>query len=115
MAAWPASLPQYFQIGMTDTRQSGFLRSATDTGPYKQRKRFTAVARFIGGSMIITAAQRTTFETFYVTTTNQGADAFDFLDPHGFATVSVRFVEPPAFTALGNSKWQMDLKLEVLP
>lgn len=121
MALWPLSLPQYFELGVQDTRQQGFIRSQTDTGPYKQRKRFTATARFLSGSMLLTGAQRATFETFYKTTISEGTDAFDFVDPSTFATVSARFVQPPSLSGVAGGdtattvQWRMDIMLEVLP
>lgn len=121
MAVWPVSLPQYFEVGVQDTRQQGFIRSQTDTGPYKQRKRFTATARFLAGSMLLTGTQRATFETFYKTTISEGTDAFDFIDPIDFSTVSARFTQPPSLSAVSGGatattvQWRMDLMLEVLP
>lgn len=121
MAVWPVSLPQYFEVGVQDTRQQGFIRSTTDTGPYKQRKRFTATVRFLSGSMLLTGSQRATFETFYKTTISEGTDAFDFVDPSTFNTVSARFVQPPSLSGVSGGdtattvQWRVDLMLEVLP
>jgi hypothetical protein len=121
MAIWPGTLPQYFEVGVQDTRQQGFIRSQTDTGPYKQRKRFTATARFLSGTMLFTGTERATFETFYKTTISEGTDEFDFIDPADFSTVSVRFVQPPTLSAVagggtaGTAQWRIDLALEVLP
>lgn len=121
MAIWPGTLPQYFEVGVQDTRQQGFIRSQTDTGPYKQRKRFTATSRFLSGTMLMTGTQRATFETFYKTTLSGGADAFDFIDPADFSTCSARFVSPPTLSAVaggdtsGTAQWRVELALEVLP
>jgi hypothetical protein len=121
MAVWPVSLPQSFELGVQDTRQQGFIRSTTDTGPYKQRKRFTATSRFLSGSMLLTGTQRATFETFYTTTISEGSDAFDFTDPSTFATISARFVQPPALSGVAGGatsttlQFRIDLLLEVLP
>lgn len=121
MAIWPVSLPQSFELGVQDTRQQGFTRSTTDTGPYKQRKRFTATSRFLSGSMLLTGTQRATFETFYKTTLSEGTDAFDFVDPSTFNTISARFVQPPALSGVSGGdtsttlQWRVDLLLEVLP
>lgn len=121
MPVWPGTLPQYFEVGVQDTRQQGFLRSQTDTGPYKQRKRFTATSRFLSGTMLLTGTQRATFETFYKTTISEGADAFDFIDPADFSTVSARFAASPSLSAVaggdtsGTAQWRVSLSLEVLP
>lgn len=121
MAIWPGTLPQYFEIGVQDTRQQGFIRSQTETGPYKQRKRFTATSRFLNGTMLLTGSQRATFETFYKTTLSEGTDEFDFIDPSGFSTVSARFTAPPVLSAVAGgdtataAQWRIQLALEVLP
>ena len=121
MAVWPISLPQHLELGAQDTRQQGFIRSTTDTGPYKQRKRFTATARFLSGSMLLTGTQRATFETFYTTTISEGTDAFDFIDPSTFGTVSARFAQTPTLSGVAGGststtlQWRMDLMIEVLP
>lgn len=120
MATWPASLPQYMELGMTDMRQQGFMRSPNDTGPAQQRKRFTATTRTLTGTMLFSAAQRSTFETFYTTTISEGSAEFDFTDPKDDATVSARFVEVPEFRALvggsgGGAQWRVSLVIELLP
>lgn len=116
MATWPASLPQQFEVGARMRRQSGFLRTDTDTGPFKQRKRFTAVSRFWSGTMLMNASQKATFETFYATTINEGADAFDFTDPVDASTVSARFTGPPDENAeQGVGFWRLSFELELLP
>ena len=121
MPVWPVSLPQYFELGVQDTRQQGFIRSTTETGPYKQRKRFTATSRFLSGTMLLTGTQRATFETFYKTTISEGTAAFDFTDPITFTTVSSRFVQAPTLSGVSGGstaatvQWRMDIMLEVLP
>ena len=119
MATWPATLPTY-GAGLEDTRQAGFIRSPNEVGPPKQRRRYSATARQLSGSMLFTLAQRSTFEVFYQTTINEGADAFDFVDPADGSTVSVRFIEPPAFThvsggASGSELQLASIALEVAP
>jgi len=119
MATWPSSLPDYMEIGLEDTRQQGFLRSEVDAGPSKQRKRFTTTTRILRGTMLLTAAQRSTFETFYTTTINEGADEFDMLDPLDATSVACRFVSPPTFRGLvggasGAALWRVSLEIEVV-
>lgn len=119
-ATWPLSLPEYFNIGVREERQEGFIRSSMDIGPSKQRKRFTATSKMYTGTMLLTGTQRATFETFYSTTINEGADAFDWSDPIDFTTQEFRFVEPPTFTALtggssGPTLWRLNMKVERLP
>lgn len=120
MATWPATLPSQLEAGAQLDRQQGFLRSPTDTGPFKQRKRFTAVSRFYSGTMLLNVTQKATLETFYVTTINEGADEFDFEDPEDFGTVSARFTQPPTAQGLvggssGVELWRVQIALELLP
>lgn len=119
MAAWPATLPT-FEIGMQDNRQASFIRTPVETGPAKSRARYSAVTRQLSGTMLFTAAQRATFETFYGTTISLGADEFDFTDPADGTTQSVRFVDPPSFSHLvgggsGSALQRVTITLEVLP
>jgi hypothetical protein len=71
--------------------------------------------------MLLTGTQRATFETFYKTTISEGTDAFDFIDPSTFNTVSARFMQPPSLSGVSGGdtattvQWRMDLMLEVLP
>lgn len=120
MATWPASLPQYMETGMTDMRQQGFIRSPNDTGPAQQRKRFTATTRMLTGTMLLSAAQYATLDTFYTDTIGEGSAEFDFLDPKDGSTVSARFVEVPEYRALvggsgSGGQWRVSLKIELLP
>jgi len=120
MPAWPASLSSQLEVGASLDRQRGFLRSRTDVGPFKQRKRFTAVSRFYSGTSLVNKAQKAAFETFYVTTVNEGADEFDFEDPDDFGTVQARFTDAPQFQGLvggegGVAQWRATFSLELLP
>jgi len=117
---WPVSLPQTLEIGAQETRQPGLLRFDTDIGPPKQRRRFSATSRFFSGTMLMTAAQRATFETFYVTTSQQGSAAFDYIDPLDGSTQDFRFTAPPQFEALvggaaGAALWRASVSLERVP
>lgn len=119
MAAWPGSLPQYMEIGISEQRQQGFVRTENSMGPAKQRKRFTAAARYVTGTMTLTKAQRDTFETFYSTTLGEGAAEFTMSDAKDFGTVTCRFVDAPEMQliAAGGSTghWKVNLSLEILP
>ena len=119
MAAWPGTLPGYMEIGLSERRQQGFLRTPNDSGPAKQRKRFTATSRYVTGTMTLTKAQRDTFETFYKTTLGEGAAEFTMGDALDFGTVTCRFFETPEMQLLGaggdGGHWRVSLALEILP
>lgn len=98
MPTWPATLPQSLLASLKRTRQSGKVRSDMDTGPAKQRARFTAVALHYDGSLMLTGTQLAAFETFYEDTLGQGAVAFDWIDPVTDVAASLRFRSDPEDT-----------------
>lgn len=116
-AVWPGSLPKQL-VGVTDSRTANLVRTETDGGPAKVRRRFTAVPRDVQTPMVFTAAQRATFDTFYITTLNDGADKFDWTDPVDNATKTFRFKAPPSFSLFTNvngKNYRTTLDLELLP
>jgi hypothetical protein len=120
MAAWPGSLPQYMEVGASETKQNTFIRSNPSIGPPKMRRRFSASTRTITGTMLFSASDRATFDTFYDTTLVDGSDAFTFTDPVDLTTQNFRFVEPPKFEYLvggvsGAGQQRVTLVLERLP
>lgn len=120
MATWPGTLPQSPFLGVSDKRNKAVARTEMDTGPPKMRRRFTAAVREIDVGMFLTGAQRTTFDTFFITTLKEGALSFDWTDPNDGATASMRFREPPAWQQIRAGSpdaklWQSSLKLEILP
>jgi hypothetical protein len=64
-----------------------------DTGPAKQRARFTAVTKYYEGSIILTQAQLATFNTFYETTLGHGTVEFTWIDPFLGTSATLRFGE----------------------
>lgn len=119
MPTWPSSLPTFFPAA-TDSRQDGTIRTPMDVGPAKARRRYSAVSRFVSAPVALSAAQRTTLDTFYATTLSEGALTFDIADPFGGATVEARFTAPPAYSFSGKSgaaaRWfNAVLSLEILP
>lgn len=120
MATWPSSLPSQFEVGAALEQQNPFIRSPMELGPAKQRRRFTATSRFYSGTMLLTKDQRDDLVEFFDTTTNGGADGFDFEDPEDFGTVTARFLSVPSYSALvgasgGVSLWRATVAVELLP
>lgn len=118
MAVWPAGLPQALNFSqLKEERQDGALRSDMETGPPKTRPRFTAVSRYVSGSIgPLTSTQRTSLLDFFSTTLGQGAASFDMPDPAlGSGTVTVRFRSPPVLTSISGVLFSAQLDLEVLP
>ena len=120
MVAWPPTLPQKQFLGLRDERQSGRLRTSMDTGPAKQRRRFTAATRNIGVPIVLDGAQRQTFDTFFITTLEEGVLSFDWEDPVDDTTISMRFISFPPFELISGGipderMWQAVMTLEILP
>jgi hypothetical protein len=124
MPAYPASLPQYpIDGGFKDERQQAFIKSQMDSGAPKKRKVFTAAIRNWQWTTILNGTQRATFDTFYITTINEGTDSFTIPDPVDGETVTVRFTKPPSWSvakgigdaSTSNRYWRTTFNLEILP
>jgi hypothetical protein len=94
----------------------GRIRSATDTGPGKVRRRTTAMASPLQGRMLMTSAQVAILKTFVETDLFGGVGVFDFLDPVSRTTKQVRFAETvPTWSHAGGDIFNVMLTLEILP
>lgn len=115
MELWPATLPQTFeQPDYNESFPEMTVRTPMDTGPAKVRKRFTAAPYPMTGSMRLTATQANTLETFYITTTHGGADAFTFTHPRKGTTITCRFTAPPHIVSIEH-EFKAGLTFEVIP
>ena len=121
MASWPGTLPQTVLATAVRTRQSGRVRSSMDSGPAKQRQRFSATTKNYDAEIIVTGAQLTTFNTFYETTLGNGTDSFTWTDPFSGASETLRFRDELEETLLkpdgtaNDRLFSITLPLEVLP
>jgi hypothetical protein len=119
MAAWPSSLPA-LEAAVQESRQSSVIRTPMETGPSKVRRRFSAATRFIVGTMVLNATQRSALDSFFSTTLSEGALEFTFSDPVDDTEQSVRFTAEPSYATIrGGSAsdrlWRATLQLEILP
>jgi len=115
--AWDNSLPQYLVAkGYGQSPPAVTIKSEMDAGPAKVRRRFTAGVSPVSGTMIMTAAQLATFDTFFNTTLLGGSLRFSWTKPpvHS-AACEMRFTEVPNWTSLGGDNYEVSLSLEVLP
>lgn len=118
MATWPASLPQSFMFdGFSEQKDSQVLRTGMDSGPPKQRRKFSAAGVQLKGRMFMDDTQVTTLEAFFDNTLFGGSIEFDFPHPRTGATVIVVFPAGvhPIYTAVDDSHFYVDLQLEVQP
>ena len=119
MPSWPAGLPA-FQNNIVETRQAGAVRTEMSAGPSKSRPRFSAVSKFYQCRLILTEAQRTTFDNFYESL-GEGAATFTMPDPtipSDTTNRTFRFKQEPRFTvktAVGGLRHHGYMMLERLP
>jgi hypothetical protein len=114
--AWPDGVPHCFTadslaVGLADGR----IRSQTDTGPGKVRRRSSAMVKDMTGTLIMTYAQLTALETFVDDTLLGGSLPFSFPDQRG-NTILVRFADKlPSWSRYGMGYVSVDMSLEILP
>ena len=115
MAVWDVGLPQKQFRGISESWNDGLARSKMDAGPPKVRLRFTAEVRDINIPIVLTAAEKATFTSFYENTIARGSLPFDWTDPDDDSTtISYRFKSRPVLTKAAG-EWQGMMNLEVLP
>jgi len=118
---WPHSLGDQL-FGIDVTPEDGLVRTQKDIGPAKVRRRSTRTVHRVSMPVEFTGAQYAIFKTFYETTLQGGALAFDWEDPFTDQTTTYRFASTaaPALSQFipGSTTerwWRGTLDLEVLP
>ena len=115
---WPAVLPQVLQIANYQRAPGkNLLRSDTDIGPAKQRRRQTAAPEAVRGTLTVTGAQLEALRDFHQTDLGYGALPFHWRDPRDANTILLwRFTDEPwSESALGGDLFVVSLNLEILP
>ena len=110
--SYPAITP--LLTGYQESVQDTIIRTTMDQGPAKVRQRTTAAVRPIIVTYLLTAAQVTTLESFYVTEVAGGALAFSFTHPRTNAAVTARFTKPLSYVPNG-SLFTVTVALEIMP
>ena len=115
---WPAGLPQSPQRGFTETGGILILRTPTDSGVAKLRRRGKKPSN-MSLDFIMTTAEVSTFLTF-VETTIKGTARFNFPHPRTGSTVEARIIPKEdgsmyTSTYLVPGYWNIQFNLEVLP
>jgi hypothetical protein len=115
---WPGSLPQKVRTDYSKSRGTLIIRTPTDKGPAKMRRR-GARPNLLAVQFHMTDAQLATLETF-VFTTLAGTARFGFPDPRTGSQIEARIVPDgdgklytEAFVA--PQLWLVSLQLEELP
>lgn len=118
VAQWPTTLPQNPQKGFTESIGINVIRSATDAGPAKQRRR-AGRPNEMNLSFLMTTAQTQTLETF-IKDTLSGVKRFTFPHPRLYTPVEVRIVPGSGgeffnLQYVAPGYWSTSLKFEVMP
>jgi hypothetical protein len=117
---WPTAnnFPQSPQKGFSESIGVNVIRTQTDMGPAKQRRRSRRPST-LDVSFILTTDQTQTLELF-INNDLQGVNRFEFTHPRLYTPVDVRIIpqgdgEFFKLQYLAPGYWQTSLKLEILP
>lgn len=115
--SWPPGVPFAITMDSLSTAMpDGRLRSQTDTGPGKVRRRSTAMPTPLHGEIVMTYSQWYTLEAFIKNNLAGGSLPFLFPDQFGRATNLVRFADDlPTLTRKGAGRLSVQMQLEILP
>lgn len=114
MAEFPITLPAPLLSGYSVAPDNAVIRTDFDSGPARQRQRFTATPQKLEVSWRFTAVHMLAFRVFFKTDIQHGAAWFNMeLDiGDGFAIYVVRFTSPYK-AAKNNFIWDVTASLEV--
>lgn len=113
---WPGDLPQLPLYGAKERLPQNTIRSQTDAGIDKVRRRFTSAVKGWSGMLIMTLDQMDLFEDFYRDTLQDGALSFQYFHSRTNELITVRFKEePPEAEYFTYGYVSLDLNLEILP
>lgn len=113
MPTWPVTLPPPAINTFEESPPDADLKSPTDKGPAKVRRRSTANIRPISFNLNLTAAQVQDLDDFYLEC--GGYTRFDFEHPRTGAPVTARFMEKPAYKEREGVLYNVSVGLEILP
>lgn len=103
MDTWPVGLQQALNSASFEVKYgSTTVRSEMDVGPAKVRSRFTDAVDTYSCSIFLDYAEKTTLDTFFRTTLNNGTNQFLFDEPFTGTPTAFRFVEPPSIRPVGS-------------
>ncbi len=113
---WPDTLPQSPLIaGYSFTRGETRHLTNMDTGPDKIRPKGEVGVQKVTYPIIINVSQKSDLRNFYRVTLRNGEKEFLIRLAREAQFSTVRFLTPPRFSPLTDTKWRTSLDLEVLP
>lgn len=114
-AAWPAELPEPLSDGYGLQPDAAFIRTDMDSGPARQRRRFSAQPPTrVPAAWLMSEYQLAVFEGWYESTIAAGADWFTVPSRNGLALqqLEARFATPWQ-AAFRVPSWQVSATLEL--
>jgi len=122
---WPTTLPQSPQKGFTESVGINIIRSQTDAGPAKQRRRASRPNE-MNLNFLMTTAQTQTLDAFIknLPTANppgiSGTSRFTFTHPRLYTPVEVRIVPGSGgeffnLQYVAPGYWSTSIKFEIMP
>ncbi|MDG4603751.1 MAG: hypothetical protein P9C48_14435 [Defluviicoccus sp.] len=117
MPAWPASLPQRpLADGFRETPPDLIVRSQTDLGSPRVRRRATAGVTRVALAFRFSRTQLATFRTFLHADLQDRALAFQWTHPITGVAGSWRIAEAPVIEPIaGGTAWRVSMSWELLP
>jgi hypothetical protein len=116
MNVWPSTLPQFvLRDGYQSGTGDGRLRSQTDAGIAKLRRRFSAVPRPLSARAHLSASQLEVFKTFVHDTLKEGSLPFQLPSPEGGDPLIVQFGQNMPTWVPQGVDWIVSLDLAILP
>jgi len=118
VATWPETLPQKLLVdGYSQAAANTLMRSNMETGPAKQRRRFSSGVEPVSGKLILDYTEFDTLKEFYDTTLIGGSLRFIWKDPTDQLSGNrlFRFTSPINWTTYGAGLFNVSLQLEMLP
>jgi len=113
---WPSMLPaRPLAESYAEEVPDNVIRTATDQGPAKLRRRTTAAVRGLQLAYILSAAQTAMLDVFYLTDLKAGSLPFLQIHPRTGESVVMRFKSPPEYASLNGGYFRVTLALEILP
>lgn len=117
--SWPNNLPALVEREAYRRQwRDGRLRSPSDLGPGKVRRRFSATAQTITARVLMSRFYLERFGRFWEIDTRGGTLPFSFPHPEGSGTIRARFATEagtPVSTSLKDDLWAVEFALEILP